>query len=351
MRLPLVVDGYSISNDSDCYVIAEIGHNHQGDVAKARDLFDAAKQAGAHAVKLQKRDNRAMYAPDIYNSRYDNRNSFGATYGEHREFLEFDRSEYQELVEYARDIGITLFATAFDPASADFLSELDMPAYKIASGDIDNLPLLKHVAKIGKPTFVSTGGATMDEVQTAYDTIMPINQQLCIMQCTSGYPTEVDELNLRVVETYRQQFPDIQIGLSMHDNGISMPIAGLMLGAAAIEKHFTLNRSWRGTDQAFSLEPSGLRRMVRDLKRTRMAMGDGQKRPLESEKEPLKKQKKSITAARSLPAGHIVAPSDLAYQIIGTGLPPGEASKIVGSVLIRNIEIGTTISFDDLASS
>ena len=147
----LRIDDVEIADEGDCYVIAEIGHNHQGSVEKAKQLFDEAKACGAHAVKLQKRDNRGLYTREMFNKPYENENSYGATYGEHREALEFGRAEYVELQAYAAEIGITFFATAFDLASADFLAELDMPAYKIASADLINTPLLRHVAAAGKP--------------------------------------------------------------------------------------------------------------------------------------------------------------------------------------------------------
>src|SRR5262245_44486976 len=174
---------HEIGDESKCYVIAEIGHNHQGNLDKARELFREAHLAGAHAVKLQKRDNRTLYTRAAYDKPYDNENSFGATYGEHREFLEFGQREYQELQGYATELGLDFFSTAFDIRSADFLEGLDVPAFKIASGDLKSTPLLKHVARFGRPMVISTGGATLDDVQRAYDTIMPINAQLAILQC------------------------------------------------------------------------------------------------------------------------------------------------------------------------
>jgi N-acetylneuraminate synthase/sialic acid synthase len=198
---------HEIGDESRCYVIAEIGHNHQGSLDKARELFREAKLAGAHAVKLQKRDNRGLYTRAAYNKPYDNENSFGSTYGEHREFLEFGLQEYRELQTFAAELGVDFFSTAFDLASADFLRDLDVPAYKIASGDLKSTPLLRHVASFGKPVVISTGGAVIDDVQRAYDTIMPINPQLAILQCTAGYPAAFEELDLRVISTFRERFP------------------------------------------------------------------------------------------------------------------------------------------------
>jgi N-acetylneuraminate synthase/sialic acid synthase len=203
----MIVNSHVIDDASEMYVIAEIGHNHQGNVEKCKELFRAAKTAGAHAVKLQKRDNRALFTREAYDKPYDNPNSFGETYGTHREFLELGWDEYVELKRYAAELGLDFFSTAFDMPSADFLAKLEMPAFKMASGDLKSIPLLKHVASFGKPMFVSTGGATMDDVRRAYDAIAPINPQICLMQCTAGYPPEWNELNLRVMESFRREFP------------------------------------------------------------------------------------------------------------------------------------------------
>ena len=348
MAPTLTLDGVTVDDDSDCYVIAEIGHNHQGDLQKCKDLFKAAAECGANAVKLQKRDNEKLFTKEIYNSVYNSENAYAETYGAHREFLEFGKDEYVELKKYANELGVTFFSTAFDISSADFLAELDMPAYKIASGDLTNIPLLKYVAKIGKPMVMSTGGGTMEDVQRAYDTVMPINPNICIMQCTSGYPPEWNELNLRVIETYRRAFPDIVIGFSAHDNGVAMPIAAYLLGARMVEKHFTLNRAAKGTDHAFSLEPVGLRKVVRDLQRTRIALGDGVKRRYTSEEKPLTKMAKKLVASRDLPAGHVLTELDIIAKVPNDGLPPYEMDKLVGKPLRRAFGEDEAFSFEDV---
>jgi sialic acid synthase len=345
----LRIGTHVIGDASPCYVIAEIGHNHQGSLEKARELFREAKLAGAHAVKLQKRDNRGLYTRAAYEKPYDNENSFGATYGEHREFLEFGRKEYEALQLYARELGVDFFATAFDLASADFLAEFDVPAYKIASGDLKSTPLLKHVASFGKPMIVSTGGAMLDDVERAYDAIMPINPQLAILQCTAGYPAAFDELDLRVISTYREKFPEAVIGFSSHDNGIAMPVAAYMLGARIVEKHFTLNRAMKGTDHAFSLEPVGLRKMVRDLERTFKAMGDGAKKIYESERAPIVKMGKSLVVARSLPTGHVLGPQDVVMKSPGGGIPPYDLEKVIGRTTLKPLHQDDFLSFEVLS--
>jgi len=347
----LIIDGKCINDDSECYVIAEIGHNHQGKLETAFELIKAAKECGADAVKLQKRDNRTLYTHALYDQPYDNENSFGITYGEHREALEFDSKDYHELQQYASEIDIALFATAFDFKSADFLMNLDVPAFKIASGDLINTPLLEYVAGFQKPMIVSTGGGTMEDVQRAYDTIMPINQQLCLMQCTCTYPNAYEEMNLDVITTYRENFSDNVIGLSAHDSGIAMVLVGYILGARIIEKHFTLNRAMKGTDHAFSLERPGLSRVVRDLRRARIALGDGIKQRYPNEANGLRKMGKKLVVAHDLPSGCILNRDDIAIKSPNDGLPPYELNNIIGKVTLRPLVEDETISYEDLKNN
>jgi sialic acid synthase len=349
MLRELTIDGQRIADDTDCYVIAEIGHNHQGDLDKARQLFLRAKECGVRAVKLQKRDNRSLYTKAMYDRPYEHENSFGRTYGEHREVLEFGREEYLELQAYARQLGLTFFATAFDVPSADFLARLDVPAYKIASGDIRNLPLLRHVAGLQKPMIISTGGATLAEVDEACQAILPLNSRLCVLQCTATYPTEPEEMNLRVIETLRNRFPGVVVGLSDHYNGIAMAVVAYMLGARVIEKHFTLNHTWKGTDHALSLEPIGMHKMIRDLQRARIALGDGVKRMLPSEAGAVMKMGKKLVATRGLPAGHVLAEGDIAVKSPGDGLPPAELERIVGRTLLQALAADDGITLEMLA--
>jgi sialic acid synthase len=345
----LTIDGVHVGDDSECYLIAEIGHNHQGSVEQAKAMLTVAKDCGVNAVKVQKRSNRTLFTREFFEQPYDNEFSFGPTYGEHREALEFGRDEYVELQRYAREIGITFFATPFDLESADFLAELDMPAYKLASADLVNTPLLRHVASFGKPMLISTGGATMEDIDRAVEAITPVNEQLCILQCTASYPCETEDLNLRVITALRDRYPRFVIGLSDHQNGISMALVAYMLGARVIEKHFTLNHAWKGTDHAFSLMPEGLRKLVRDLRRVPVALGDGVKRPLPIEEKPLEKMGKKLVAARDLEQGHLLAPSDIAIKSPADGgLPPYELDRVVGLRLRRTLRHEENVAFADL---
>jgi len=198
---------------------------------------------------------------------------------------------------------------------------------------------------------ISTGGGAMEDVNRAYDAIMPLNQQLCILQCTAGYPAEFDELNLRVITTFRERFPDCTVGLSSHDNGIAMAVAAFMLGARVVEKHFTLNHTWKGTDHAFSLEPTGFRKLVRDLRRTKAAMGDGIKRTYDSEVNPITKMGKKLVAARDLPTGHMIRREDIAIKSPGDGLQPYEMDKVLGRITRAAMKEDDDITYEALNGS
>jgi sialic acid synthase len=335
-----------ITDAGDCFVIAELGHNHQGSVEAAKRMFRVAEYCGADAVKLQKRDNRSLFTDELFNKPYENENSFGVTYGAHREALEFGRDEYLELKEYASELDLVFFATAFDRPSVDFLEEIDVPAYKVASADIRNVPLLRRLADTGRPTIISTGGATVDDVRRAYEIVRSGTRDVAVLQCTAGYPAAWDELDLRVIETYRGMFPSAVIGLSSHDNGIAMALAGFMLGARVIEKHFTLDRTMRGSDHSFSLEPQGFQKLVRDLRRARIALGDGEKKVYESERQPLTKMAKKLVAASDLEEGHVLTPSDIAIKSPGDGCCPSGFDRFIGARLKQPIARDADLSLD-----
>ena len=346
----LRIDGRRIADDTPCFVIAEIGHNHQGSVERARELVRAAHEAGVDAVKLQKRDNRRLYTRALYDSPYDNENSFGPTYGAHREALELDRDAYVTLRDEARSLGLVFFATAFDEPSADLLAELGAPAFKIASGDLRNTPLLRHVAGFGKPLVVSTGGATIEDVDRAVETVTGVGGTLCLLQCTAAYPAAVEDLNLGVIATLRERYPELVIGLSDHQDGIAMAPVAFMLGARVVEKHFTLSHTAKGTDHAFSLMPEGMRKLVRDLRRVPIAIGDGVKRPLPSEEKPLQKMGKQLVAARALAAGHVLADGDVvAKSPADGGLPPYALDDLLGRRVVRPLAEDEAILAEDVA--
>lgn len=289
----ITIAGRTISDDSPAWCIAELGHNHGGSLETARAMIRAAAAAGADAVKLQKRDNRSLYTQAYYDRPYTSEHSFGATYGEHREALEFGCNEYDHVAASVTGKGLAFMATAFDRHSVNFLVTHGVKAFKIASADLVNTPLLRHVAHCGKPVIVSTGAASQQDVDRAINTIWPINQQVALLQCTAMYPAPPDALNLRVIATYRERYPEVVVGLSSHYSGISDVIAAYVLGARIFEKHLSLDRTAKGTDHAFSLEPAGFAKMVSYLTKVRAMLGSGEKTCLEGELPAIEKMRKS----------------------------------------------------------
>lgn len=348
MAREIKIGPHIVNDDSECYIVAEIGHNHQGRLDQAKELFLLAKKSGASAVKLQKRDNRSLYTKEMFDSPYEGPNSYAPTYGEHREVLEFGFEEHSELRRYAREIGITFFATPFDFRSADFLAELDVPAFKLASLDLNNIPLLKYVAEFQKPMIISTGAATIEDVHRAYDAVRPINPLVCLMQCTAEYPAEDADLNLRVITTYRERFSEVVIGYSGHDKGIAIPTAAYTLGARIIEKHFTVDNNLKGTDHSFSLTPDQMGTMVRDLRLLSRALGDGEKRVFPGEQSAIFKMGKKLVAATDLPAGHFLTAEDIAIKSPGDGLPPYELERFIGKLTCRALRLDENISWNDV---
>jgi sialic acid synthase len=286
--------GEYVGGDLRAYVVAELGANHCGNLHKCLEMIDAAKDAGCNAVKLQKRNIDTLYTQEFLDRPYMGPQSFGDTYGEHRKALEFNLEQYKLIKNYCCTRDIALAATAFDVPSVRFLEELGIDWVKVASGDLENLDLLRYISLMDVPIVMSTGGATgMTPIREAYETLTENGSEVGILHCTSAYPARWDELNLRVITELSEAFPDNVIGWSSHARGISQATAAYALGARIFESHFTLDRYAKGTDQAFSLEPDGMATMVRYLGYTAQALGDGVKRRYKSEIGPLKKQWKN----------------------------------------------------------
>ena len=338
MTRSLTIADKTITDTSDAYVIAELGHNHQGRVDTCLELVQAAKDAGCDAVKLQKRSNKKLFTAAYYNSPYVSDASYGATYGEHREALELDAAGYREAKAFAESIGIHFFATAFDQWSVDFLALLGVPAIKIASGDLTNTPLLAYAAHVGVPLIVSTGASNADDVERAYNTLTKAGAQFALLQCTAEYPADPANLNLDVILSYRFRYPNTVVGLSSHVSGLWECPPAYVMGARIFEKHFTLNRAMKGSDHRFSMEPAGMRKLVRDLRRTRLAMGDGTKRRLDVEQPAITKMGKRLYAAIPIRAGHVLTEADVAIKSPGGYPEPYKLSKYIGKVLTRDVD-------------
>lgn len=276
----MVGDGYPT------YIIAEIGINHNGDLDLARQMIKAAAHAGADAVKFQKRTPEICTPPEQQKQMRETPWGY-ITYLEYRHRVEFGLEEYREIDKTCRELGIDWFVSVWDEPSVDFMEQFETPAYKIPSASLTDHNLLRHVRRTGKPLIVSTGMSTMDEIRRAMDAVGLEN--LVIMHTTSAYPCDPDELNLRMIETLRREFPNTPIGYSGHEVGLVPSAVAVALGACAVERHFTLDRAMWGSDQAASVEPGGFERLVKYIRVTEQALGDGIKRVYDSELPSLKK--------------------------------------------------------------
>ena len=263
-------------------VIAEIGINHQGDIDLMKDMMLAAKGCGVDYIKSQKREPKLCLTEEQYNTPYMSPNSFGPTYGEHKEALEFSKNEWEELFLFARDNDMKLFASVFDEASANFMNRQEARLFKIGSAEVGKLNLLEHIKSFNKPIILSTGMSTLEEVDKAVDVLR--GSDLTIMHCTSAYPCREDDVNLNVIKTLQKRY-SLPIGLSGHyiQGSGAIECAAIALGVSWIERHFTIDRTMKGSDQSSSLEPTGLTRVIKSIRSIERAMGSSDKTILECE--------------------------------------------------------------------
>jgi sialic acid synthase len=327
-----------LSNSDNVFIIAEAGINHNGSVEKAKELIALAKRAGANAVKFQKRTINRILTKEGLNKPYTTPNSFGPTYGEHKEFLELSFEQFRELKEYADLIRIPFTASGWDEESVDFLDELGVPFFKMASADLTNFPLLEHTAKKNKPMIISTGMANLEQVIEAYEVISVHNKQVAILQCTSSYPTLNTDIHLNVIRKYQKTFPQAVIGYSGHEKGIAISTAAVALGAKVVERHFTIDRTMKGGDHAASLEEPGLTKLIRDIRLVEEALGCDEKRKLLSEEKCFIKLSKSLVSTRDFKEGEIVTRDMLTTKGPGSGISPTKMRYIIGKKVKKDIE-------------
>ena len=281
-----------VGDGHPAYVIAEIGINHNGDMDIVKGMIDAAVHAGADAVKFQKRTPEVCTPPEQQKQMRETPWGY-ITYLDYRYKVEFNEEQYREIDRYSREKGIAWMASVWDEPSVDFLEKFDTPAYKVPSASLTDLPLLKYVRKTGKPMIISTGMSTMEQIHKAVKVIGTEN--LIIMHCTSTYPCEPEELNLKMIETLRREFPNNPIGYSGHEVGLVPSAVAVALGASSVERHLTLDRAMWGSDQAASVEPGGFEKLIKYIRVTEAAMGDGVKKVYESEKGSMKKLRRVVS--------------------------------------------------------
>ena len=278
------IGGATVGDGMPCFIVAEIGINHNGDVALAKSLIDVAEASGCDAVKFQKRTVDIVYSPEELAKVRES--PFGMTNGDLKRGLEFGRAEYEEIADYCRQQEIIWFASCWDEASVDFIDAFRPPCYKIASASLTDDGLLRYTRAKGKPILLSTGMSALDEIDHAVEVLG--SDDLILLQATSTYPAEYDELDLRVIPKLRERY-GLPVGYSGHETGIASSVAAVALGACVVERHITMERSMWGSDQAASLGPSGIVRLVRDIRLVEDALGTGDKHVFEREKPVIQK--------------------------------------------------------------
>lgn len=279
------INGQTVGDGYPCFIIAEIGINHNGSMEIAKKLIDAAVECGCDAVKFQKRTVDVVYTPEELAKPREN--PFGTTNGDLKRGLEFGYKEFEEINKYCKEKGIIWFTSCWDEGAVDFMMQFNTPAFKIASASLTDDNLLKHHRKFNKPIILSTGMADMDLIEHAVEALG--RENIIILHCTSTYPSKPEELNLRGILTLKEIFHGIPIGYSGHEVGLSTTVGAAALGATVIERHITLDRAMWGSDQAASVEPQGFKRMVRDIRTIEEAMGDGVIKIYDSEKPIINK--------------------------------------------------------------
>ena len=282
MKKIKLTENRMIGQNEPPFMIAEIGNNHNGNLDTAFELIKIAKDIGVDAVKFQVKNIEKSFAKELLNSLYVNENSFGNTYREHKMALEFSEEQLKQIYEYAKELDITCFSTPFDTDSVEILEAIKNPIYKISSFHVTDLPLIERVCKTNKPIILSTGMSSIDEIDNAVNLIRKYTEQFVLMHCISSYPTSDEDVNLSVIPMLRDRY-NCPVGYSGHERGIAICTSSVALGACAIERHFTTDRSMKGPDHASSVEPIGFRDIISRSKKIFLAMGDPNKTVLNSE--------------------------------------------------------------------
>lgn len=346
MEYRIEIDGKTISPDSPCYVIAEAGVNHNGDIDLARTLVDIAVDAGADAIKFQTFSAERLASRNAPKAGYQR--SAGAPEESQYEMLarlELSADDHVTLKRYCASRGVTFLSTPFDELAADFLAELGVPAFKTPSGELTNLAYLRHIARFGKPMIVSTGMATLAEVDAAISAIESGGSPpVALLHCVSNYPAAPEHVNLRAMHTLERAF-GVPAGYSDHTNGIDVALASVAMGARIIEKHFTYDRSAPGPDHRASLEPAELKAMIASMRTIESALGDGRKRPAASEAATAAVARKSCVARRAVRSGAIIVHDDVTLKRPGTGIAPSMLSEVLGRTARHDIDEGTVLSW------
>jgi sialic acid synthase len=330
-------------NKKDFFVIAEVGQNHQGELNLALEYVKIFAGLGADAVKFQIRNNKTLFSKEAYESKYNSENAFAKTYGKHREKLELSFNDLTRVKKECKKYKVKFMVTPFDEESLEKICKIGVDIIKIASFDLGNLPLIHKIASKKKTTVISVGGGNIKQITSSIETLKKKVKDIIILHCNSEYPTQYQRLGLENIVTLKKKFKRCTIGSSDHFNGIlSGPIA-YMLGARVFEKHVTLNRSWKGTDHSFALEPEGFRKFVRDIERTPKMLPLKNKKLIGKE-NVFKKLGKSITTNKLVKKNKKIKITDLTGMIFKNNFTPVRMSnEIIGKKALKDLLPGKPI--------
>ena len=328
------------------FIIAEIGVNHNGDVNLAKKMIKSASECGVDAVKFQTFNSEDLVTENAKTAEYQEKNTSANSQLEMLKKLELSFEDFKELKYYASKCNVMFISSPFDIKSVDLLEELNVPLYKLGSGELNNFELIDYVQKKDKLMILSTGMATLEEIKETYDFIDK-KEDLVILHCITGYPTSFNEANLNFIKTLQKEF-DVPIGFSDHSPGIELPIAAVALGACVVEKHFTLDKSLDGPDHKASLNPNEFKAMVDAIRNVEIAMGDGVRKFSDNELEIKKIARKSIVLNQDVSKDMIIERRMLSIKRPGNGIPPKFIDDVVGKKLIKDLKVNTVLKWDYL---
>ena len=350
MIKPVKIKNFMIGLGNPCFIIAEAGVNHNGDMKLAHKLIDAAAKAGADAVKFQSFITADIVTPEAQKARYqvETTGQNGGQFAMLKK-LELSKDQQKELKSHCDEAGILYLCTPYEERSADLLEKISVAAYKIASTDTSNIPFLRYLARKDIPVILSTGMSSLGEVEESVNELKlyGLDGKIIILQCTSEYPAPVKDINLRAMKTMELAF-GCPVGFSDHTPGIGASPWAVAAGACVVEKHFTLDRNMTGPDHPASIEPNELAELVRTIRNVEAALGDGIKRPMPSELPNKTRMQKSLVAIRSIAAGETILETDLTSKRPGNGLPPKWFDRVVGKKAARQIQKEETLELNSI---
>ncbi|MBI9080395.1 MAG: N-acetylneuraminate synthase family protein [Pseudodesulfovibrio sp.] len=340
--------GVTIGEGHPCFIVAEIGNNHQGEFSIAKQMVEKAAAAGVQGVKFQKRDMEALLTREGRAAPYVGCNSFGPTYGEHRNALELSIEQMSELKTYSESLGLVFFASAWDEPSLIQVLDMDVDLLKICSADLVNVPLVRKYAAANVPVILSTGMSGLEDIDVALAEIRSYHDDVVLLHCNSTYPCPEEQIGLPVMDALRERY-GLPIGYSGHEQGLGPSVASVALGACVVERHFTLDKSLKGTDHQASLEPQELALMVKMIREVEKAMWVKGKKVFPEEQAAAKKLRKCIVFSRDLPAGHILTEADLTTRSPRVGVSPVHWDEVVGAAIKRPVKHEEPVQWDTLS--